>query len=112
VVTRLLEAQVRRLGRESVWGCGRILREGAVAGAEHLVANLELGHLPADRLDGPGDIHAANTDLGSSESEADDAEQVRQAGHDVPVTDVDPSRVNADEHVVIANLGPINLLEP
>ena len=32
--------------------------------------------------------------------------------HDVPVTDVDPSGANADEHVVVADLGPIDLLEP
>ena len=30
----------------------------------------------------------------------------------MPVADVDASRVNADEHVVVADLGPIDLLEP
>ena len=66
----------------------------------------------ADLLNGPGDIHATNTNLGTSESDAHDAEQVRQARHDVPVTDMDPSRANADEHVVIADLGPIDPLKP
>ena len=79
-----------------------VLGEGAVAGAEDLVARLELRHVLADRLDRPRDIHAPNASLGRAEPEAHDAHQVGLARHHVPVTDMDASRVNAHEHVVVA----------
>ena len=40
---------------------GGVLGEGTVAGAEHLVADLEPGHVLADRLDRSSDIEAADT---------------------------------------------------
>src|SRR6266571_2338505 len=52
----LLEAEVRRLGREPVRSGARVLGEGAVAGAEHLVTRVAPGRVGADRLHAPGDI--------------------------------------------------------
>ena len=47
-------------GAERVLGRGRVLGERAVAPAEDLVAGLEARHVRADRLDGAGDIGAAD----------------------------------------------------
>ena len=105
---RLLEGEVRRLVRELVLSGTCVLGEGAVAGAEHVVASLKPRHVLADRLDRPRDIHAPNTSLGRAEPEAHDAQQVRQARHDVPVADMDASRVNAYEHVVVPDLGHVD----
>src|SRR5919107_268251 len=48
---RLLEGEVRRLGRQPVLARSRVLGEGASAGAEHLIAQLELRDPIPDRLD-------------------------------------------------------------
>ena len=69
-------------------------------------------HVPANRLDGTGDIHASNASLGRAEPEAHDAHQAGLARHHVPVTDVDASRVNAEEHVVVVDLRLLDLLQP
>src|ERR671914_1675562 len=53
---RLLEGEVGRLGCERALSSGRVLGEGPVAGAEHLVARREARYVLADRLDDAGDV--------------------------------------------------------
>ena len=107
----LLEGEVRRLGREPVRAGAGVLGEGAVAGAEHLVPRLKLGHVLADRLDASGDIETANGVLGRAEPEARDPDQVRQPCHQVPDALVDPGRVHPDKHLVVADHRPVDLPE-
>jgi hypothetical protein len=109
---RLLEGEVCRLRRELVCSSTCVVGKGAAADAEYLVARLKSRHGFADRLDGPRDIHTSNTRLGRAEPEAHDAHQAWLARHHVPVTDVHASRVNAQEHVVVADLRLLDLLEP
>jgi hypothetical protein len=99
----LLEAEVCRLGREVVLASAGVLGEGAVAPAEHLITGPEPGHLGADRLDAPGDVHAQHGDLGLAQPQRrhNDADQVRQAGHDVPVAPMQAGRVDLYQHVVL-----------
>jgi len=99
------------LGREPVRSSACVLGEGAAAGAEHLVTRLEPGHVLADRLDASRHVIAADGVLGSAEPEARDAHQVRQPRHQVPDALVDPGRVHADEHVVIADHRRVDLPE-
>jgi hypothetical protein len=49
---------------------GGVLGVGPVAPTEYLITRLELGHLPADRFDPPGNIHAAYRHLGFTQSES------------------------------------------
>lgn len=98
----LLEAEVGWLGRELVlWRAG-VLGEGAVAPAEHLVTRLEPGHLAADRLHTPGDVHAQNGGLGFPQPEGwdNDADQIGQAGHDMPVAPMQASRLDPHQYLV------------
>lgn len=53
---RLLEGEVCWSGSELVFASERVL--GGSALAEHLIASLETGHVPADSLHDPGDVHA------------------------------------------------------
>jgi hypothetical protein len=55
--------QVPEVERDHLLGRGCVLSEGAVAGPEHLVARLKLGHVLADRLNRSSNIHTANTNL-------------------------------------------------
>ena len=52
----MLEAEVRRLGQEPVRASGRVLGEGAAAGAEHLVTRLDQRHALVDRRDASGHV--------------------------------------------------------
>ena len=54
--SRLLEGNVIRLHREFRLGSARILCKGPRARAEHLVAWLELGYVPAHRFDLAGHV--------------------------------------------------------
>jgi len=91
----LLEGQVRRLGREHVFWGRCVLGEGAVTRAEDFVARLKARDVLADRHDRARDMRAPYTRPESAESEADNAHQLGFAGHQMPITDVDASRVNA-----------------
>jgi len=99
------------LGREHVLAGKCVLRKGAVAGAKHFVAGVELRHVLADRLDHPCDIDTPNTRFGRAEAEADDAHQVGLARHHVPVTDVQARRADPYEHVVEPDDRFVDLLE-
>jgi hypothetical protein len=107
----LLEGEVRRLGREPVRAGARVLSEGAVAGAKHLVPRPKLGHALAHRLDAPGDIETANGILGRAEPEARDANQVGQPCHQVPDALVDPGCAHLEENLLVANGRLVDLLE-
>ena len=82
-----------------------VLGEGALADAEHLVARPEPGHVRADRLDDPGQVHARDGDLGRAHPEAHEADRIRQAGHDVPDAPVDAGRAHTDQHLAVSDRG-------
>lgn len=88
-----------------------VFREGAPADAEHLVARGEPGDLLVDGFHDTGDVGPQHRALGPSESEACEAEGVGQAGHDVPDASVDARGVHADEGLVVADLGPVDVAE-
>jgi hypothetical protein len=95
-------------------GClGRagVLGEGPFAGTEDVVPHTKLGHIPADRFDRPRHIHATHANVRCAKAEAHYAEHVRQAGHDMPVTDMKAGCVHAYEHVVVANHGCVDVDE-
>jgi len=107
----LLEAEVGWLGRELVlWRAG-VLGEGAVTPAEHLITRLEPGHLAADRLHTPGDVHAQNGGLGFPQPEGWDnnADQIGQPGHDIPVAPMQASRLDLHQYLVAAGHRPVDV---
>jgi hypothetical protein len=106
---RLLEADPCRLVREVVRRRAGVLGVGAVGPAEDLVARLEPGHVGTDRLHGPGDVHAPDPDLGPAQPEADEADQVRQARHDVPHAPVQAGGVDPHQHLVVAGHRPVDV---
>jgi hypothetical protein len=69
--------------------------------------------LPPTASTRPGDVHAPNADLGSAQPEIgdNDADQVRQAGHDVPVASVQASRTHPDQHLVPLGCRPVDVPE-
>jgi hypothetical protein len=107
----LLEGEVCRLGRHLVRASGRVLGECTVADPEHLIARLKLSDILPDGLDTARHVGAPDAGLGRAEPGACDAEEVRQARHEVPVSDVCARRENAHEHFVAAELGLIYVLE-
>jgi hypothetical protein len=72
--SRLLKGHVTRLENQRGFGSAHILGEGATARAEHGVARLELGYVPAHRFHLAGHIKARPCDLrlGESEQHAND----------------------------------------
>ena len=89
-----------------------ILGEGAVTGAVDLVARLELGHVPADGLDGAGQTPARVGGLGPAEPKAHDAHEIGQAGHQMPRTPIHAGRTNPDQDLVVTDSGPVDLRQP
>ena len=89
----------------------RVLGERALADAEHLIAGPETGHVLADRLHHPGHVHAWNRILGRSKTKAREAYQVRQAHHEMPDAPIHAGRVHANQHLVVADLGPADVPE-
>jgi hypothetical protein len=106
----LLEAQVSRLEGQAVRPGGRVLGEGALAGAEHFIARFKPGDIPADGLDRPGDGQARNPGLRPAQPEADDPHQVGLAGHQVPSAPVDIRGPDADQNLAGFDRGPGDLL--
>jgi hypothetical protein len=98
------------LGASLFWGA-RVLGEGALAGAEHLVAGLEPGHVVADRLHHAGHVRTWNGGLGRAEPKAREAYRVRQARHDVPDAPVHASRMHSYQHLVVGYLGLVDVPE-
>ena len=70
------------------------------------------GDPAADRLDGPGDVHAPDGGLGLAQPHGRDheADQVGQAGHDMPVAPVDAGRPHPDQHLVAPGHRPADVL--
>jgi hypothetical protein len=107
----LLEGEVPRFGRQLVRPGARVLGEGALGDAEHLVAHRQRRHGRADRLDAPGDLTAPHPGLGGADSVAREAHRVGQAGHEVPDAPVHAGRVYAQQHLTVADRGPGGLPE-
>ena len=59
----------------------------------------------------PADVAAPDGVLGSAEPEAREAQQVRQAGHQVPDALIDAGRVHPHEHLVVGDRRPVDLPE-
>src|ERR671936_599642 len=70
--------------------------------AEHLLTRLEPGHGATDGFHGPGEVHAQHGDLGPAQPKArdHDADQVGQAGHDVPVPPMEAGRMHLNQDLV------------
>ena len=105
---RLLERQIRRLRDELIRRCARVLREGAGAPAEHLVAGAEALHVRTDRFDDPRDIGPRNRVLWLRQPGAQ-AHDPRRARHQDPVADMDGRRVDAHEHLPFGDLRNVDL---
>ena len=88
-----------------------VFGEGALTCTKYFVASLKLLYILADRLDLPRHIDATNTNLGHAEPEAHNAEHIGQARHDVPVTDMNASRMNTYPHVIISDYWLVNVSE-
>jgi hypothetical protein len=71
-----------------------------MAGPEHVVVYPELGHRRAVASTVPATSIPRTRTLGA-QSEADDARQVRQASHHVPVTDMHDGDGNAHAAIVV-----------
>jgi hypothetical protein len=110
--TRLVEGEVGRLGRELVRPGARVLGEGALADAEHLVAGMEGGHVGADGFNRSGQVPARVGVLRSAEAEPGEPDGIGQAGHDVPGAPVDARRAHAHEDLGPRDRGPVDLRDP
>jgi hypothetical protein len=78
--SRVLEGQVRRLGRELVGSGPGVHGERGIADAARGVARLEAGHARTDCLDGSGEAPATVAVLRPAEAEIPPGEWDRQAG--------------------------------
>ncbi len=85
-----------------------VFGERAVAPPEHLVARPEALHVAANGLDGAGDIGARNWVLRLAQA-GDEAHDERRARHQDPVADMDRRRVDANEDLVVGDLGLVDL---
>jgi hypothetical protein len=88
-----------------------VLGERAFAPAEQVVAGLKPFHVPADRLDLPGDVGAPDRLLRDAESVPGRADDGRTGPHDVPLLRIDRGRVYAHEHVAVADRGTLDLFQ-
>ena len=89
-----------------------VLRKRAEAApAEHLVAWLDLRHVRADRLDAARHVDAADGPLRMPQS-LGRAKKIRRAPHHVPVVGVHGRGADRDEHAVVVERRPLDLLEP
>jgi hypothetical protein len=111
-------SKVRLAGfrREPVSRRERVFREGSaaqgVAAAEDVIARPDLRHVAADRLDSSGEVNAPDVSLGCRKPQAHEAHQVGQAGREVPHAGIDPSRVDAHEHIIVTDRGRGDVVEP
>ena len=108
---RLFEGEVFRFGRELVFAGERISRERGLADAEHLIAGLEPGHVVANCLDNPREVHPHRGVLGGAQAEAGDAHQVRPARHHVPDAPIHAGRFDANQHLAVTDHRFADLLE-
>jgi hypothetical protein len=99
----LLEGEVDRLQRQLVLTYGRVLGESALADPDDLVAWAEPRHIRADGLDSTGDLATSYRVLRPAQAK-DGSDQIGQARHEVPDTEVHTGRVYAKEHLVVRDL--------
>ncbi len=97
---RLLEGDVGRLVGQFGLGRTGVFGVGAVRNAEHLITGSEPGHGVADGDHSPGDIEAEHRVLGFGESEAGEANQVRQSGHEVHHSPIETRGLDLDQDLV------------
>ena len=108
---RLLKREVGRLQRELVFGAAGILGTGAVACAEHLITRLELLRFAAYRLDSPCHVVSRNTSFWLEQA-CEQAHEQWSASHGEAVACVEPRRVNAHQHLIVADDRLVNVPEP
>jgi hypothetical protein len=107
----LVEGEACRLRRQCVFGDGRVLGKGPTkptAPAEDLVAGLQPGHAVADGFDRPRYVRPSDGVLWPAQP-VDRAGDVRQAAHDRPVGWIDPGGPDANQHLVVADLGLVDV---
>src|SRR5215211_5630567 len=108
---RLLEGEVRRLGRELVLGCACVLGVRALSDAEHFIARPEPAHILADRLHHPGYVRAEDGVLGRAETVAREAYREGQTRHDVPDVPTHARRMHVNQYLVVGDLGDVDVPE-
>ena len=106
----LLKGQVRRFAGQLAFARGGVFGERATADAEHGIAGREPGDAGAGRDNGAGRIQAQDRVFGCAQA-AGQPERIRQASHEVPGTPVEAGRVDLDQHLVVADGGPVDLLD-
>ena len=106
----MLEREARRLRNEVLLFPAHILGKCAAANAEYRITGSKLRHVPTDRLDVPRHIDSRDGVLGSAQagSQADDE---RDAAHEVPVEGIDRGRSNPYEHAVVVDHRLLDLSE-
>ena len=107
----LFEGETGRLVDELVRSGHRVLGEGTVGDAEHLVTDFELGDVGPDLNDRPGDVLAGNGLLRTTEPEAEYPQQVRLAPHEVRGAPVDAGGTDLHEHFVRRGIGLLGVAE-
>ena len=70
---------------------------------------LEPRHVAADGLHDAGQVGAENGVLRRAQPVAREPYRVRQAGHDVPDAPIHAGRVHAYEHLVVCDLGRVDV---
>ena len=104
----LLEGEVCRLQGQRVLVRRGVIGERADAPAEDLVTGLEPRDLAADRLDLSRDVRPADFVLRAAQP-VDRSGDVRQPVHDRPVGRIDARRADADQHLVVADAGLVDI---
>ena len=98
----LLKSEVGGLEHEMVFWSARVLSKSAGTPTEHFVARFETRHAVANRLDRAGNVRPRHTTLWLPVSRT---RNVRRTGHHQPVTYVNGSCVNADQHLPVPDHG-------
>ena len=101
---RLLEGHDLRLGGQPRFRSAGELGKRAAAAAEDFVAGFESRHVPADRFDLAGHIRAEPGDLWMGQP-GGQADEVRQASHQVPVRRVEGGRAHFHQYFVVLGSG-------
>ena len=115
----LFERQAGGLPFEPRLRYGRVLGEcaavapevGNQALPEDLITRLEPCHVPADRLDDPGQVRAGNPVLRRPQTGPHDPQDVGHAAHHVPHICVHRSRTNPNEHLIVSDRRPVNVAQ-
>ena len=101
---RLLEREVDRLLDELVLGRPRIFGERSRAPAEHLVARSKARATSLPTASTVPAKSVPGTRFFGFRRPRGEPHDERRAGHEDPVTDMDGSRLDADQHLVVRDL--------